>query len=70
MLTLEFILKIFAKIIKTFQIFQISNINLEDLYALKFWLKIYIPGEISDYLIGRIIYFYEKAKFSFSELPL
>ena len=45
-------------------------IDLNDLSILKFWFKIYIPGKISNCLIGHTIYFHVKIKFSFSMSPL
>ena len=39
------------------------HIDLKGILILKFWLKIHLPGEISNHLIGHTTYFYEKKDF-------
>ena len=45
----KFPLKIFAKITKTFWIFQIFDMKLQDLCVLIFLFKIHIPGKITNH---------------------
>ena len=59
-----------AKITKVSIIFQIFDIKLQDLWILKFFFMIHIPGKIYNYLIGHTMYFYRKIKYSFFMLPL
>ena len=62
--------KFLQKSLKSINFRIYLHIDIKDISVLKFWLKIHIPGEISNHLIGHTIYFYEKIRFSFSMPPL
>ena len=62
--------KFLQKLLKSINFCIYLQIDLKDILVSKFWLKIYIPGEISNHLIGHTIYFHGKIRFSFFMPPL
>ena len=57
--------KFLQKLLKSINFCIYLQIDLKDISVSKFWLKIHIPGEISNHLIGHTIYFHEKIRFSY-----